>query len=327
VQLLALLIPQSKQIPQSDFVEYLEMKILLIIVLIKASTCCVAKCDKKNHAPTDVNVYYHSIAEQNGIALKKTLNELIKGHERYSYTPCVWEILKEADKSPTNSEHVRGIYTGRDIHSACKDRVLRNGESFNKTCTDWWDTSKANPEKIPFTRQNAWNREHIWSKLHGFPKPKQHAYTDAHHIVAADSSVNTDRSDNDFADGGESDTECKQCREGYGTWEPPADVKGDIARMMFYMDVRYEGNDGSGTPDLQLVKSDNSKRTKKSDGYGQFGHLCTLLKWHLSDSVSIQERKRNNIIYSWQGNRNPFIDKPELVKRVWGNSCSNIFNY
>ena len=82
---------------------------------------------------------------------------------------------------------------------------------------------------------DAWNREHFWAKSHGFPRKSQCAYTDAHHLRAADKSVNTDRSNNDFSDGGTPDDECTQCREGDGTWEAPDLVKGDIARMMFYM--------------------------------------------------------------------------------------------
>ena len=92
-------------------------------------------------------------------------------------------------------------------------------------------------------------------------------------------------------------------------------VKGDTARMMFYMAVRYEGGDNSSTPDLELVD-----RTTSS-GEVFFGKLCTLLQWHRNDPVSDAERQRNNVIYSWQGNRNPFIDHPEFVSEIWGGHC------
>ena len=81
------------------------------------------------------------------------------------------------------------------------------------------------------------------------------------------------------------------------------------------MAVRYEGNDDSRTPDLELVDR------KTSSGEPYFGKLCTLLNWHFQDPVSQRERDRNNIVYSWQGNRNPFIDHPGFVSKIWLRSC------
>ena len=248
-----------------------------------------AACNKPGYHRVSLSDYYAGTSGLTGASLKATLNRIIKDHRHYSYTPCVWEILKEADEDPDNPNNVVGIYTGRSIPK-----------------TDQDDGSN-NPD--------AWNREHIWAKSHGFPKRFQHAYTDAHHIRAADRSVNSDRSNNDFADGGRPDDECTQCREGDRTWEAPPGVKGDIARMMFYMAVRYEGNDDSGTPDLELV----DRKTFSRESY--FGKLCTLLDWHFQDPVSRAERRRNDIVYSWQGNRNPFIDHPDFVSAIWGGSC------
>jgi hypothetical protein len=52
---------------------------------------------------------------------------------------------------------------------------------------------------------------------------------------------------------------------------------------------------------------------------GQFGDLDTLLNWHRNDPPDDFEMNRNNVIYNWQRNRNPFIDAPELVEYIWGN--------
>jgi serine protease len=263
----------------------------LIAALITFAFCgeALAACEKQTHPPVDVDGYYQSAAGRSGEQLKATLNQIIRDHKRYNYTPCLWDILKEADEDPTNADNVIEIYTGRSIPKSRQDKGTSD--------------------------QDAWNREHIWAKSKGFPKHSQHAYTDAHHIVAADRSVKTDRSNNDFANGGEPDTECTLCREGNGTWEPPDVVKGDIARMMFYMAVRYEGGDNSRTPDLVLVDR------LTTSGEANFGKLCTLLSWHLQDSVSDIERRRNVVIHSWQGNRNPFIDHPEFVSAIWAGSC------
>jgi len=201
-------------------------------------------------------------------------------------------ILREADEDPSNDRNVVGFYTRRSIPKSDRDSGQNDPDS--------------------------WNREHIWAKSHGFPRRSQDAYTDAHHLVAADRSVNSDRSDNDFEEGGAPDDECTGCFEGSGTWEPPDEVKGNVARMMFYMDIRYEGNDGSGTPDLQLV---DLASTERSNTFGQFGKLCTLLDWHIQDPVDARERSRNNVIHSWQGNRNPFIDRPRYAMQIWGEQC------
>lgn len=87
-------------------------------------------------------------------------------------------------------------------------------------------------------------------------------------------------------------------------------VKGDTARMLFDLSVRYKGDD-SGTPDLELVD-----RTTSGDE-PSLGHLCMLLHWHQQDPVSEAERRRNDRVYHWQGNRNPFIDRPEWVAAIW----------
>ena len=52
---------------------------------------------------------------------------------------------------------------------------------------------------------------------------------------------------------------------------------------------------------------------------GQFGDLATLLDWHRNDPPDDYEMNRNNVVYTWQFNRNPFIDEPDLIEYIWGN--------
>lgn len=267
-------------------------RILAVILGILSAPQVIAQCVKHTHAPVDIDRYYETTIGTTGPALKAALNQRIRGHTYYSYTPCVWEILKIADEAPGDADSVIGIYTNRHIAKTLQDNGSRGND--------------------------AWNREHIWANSHGFPRRAQHGFTDVHHIRAADRSVNADRASNDFEDGGTPDDECAGCREGAGTWEPPDRVKGDIARMMFYMDVRYEGSDSSGTPDLQLV---DRVGTARSSAFGEFGKLCTLMQWHNDDPVSDVERRRNDVVHSWQGNRNPFIDRPDFAFHIWGNLC------
>ena len=95
-------------------------------------------------------------------------------------------------------------------------------------------------------------------------------------------------------------------------------MKGQIARIMFYMEVRYDGNDRDEVngPNLQIV----DERTRTGE-VGKIGKLSDLKKWHCEYEVTQEELDRNNIIQSWQGNRNPFIDRPELVERAWNFNC------
>ena len=251
-------------------------------------------CTQLSQPPYDSNTYYSTISSQTGESLKSALNQIIGNHTVYSYTPCVWEILQISDEDPLNSDNVIGFYTRRPIPKINRDQG-GNTPDF-------------------------WNREHIWPRSHGFPNSSQHAFTDVHALRPTDKSVNADRSDDDFAEGGTADNECILCNEGPGTWEPPDEVKGDTSRMMLYMVVRYEGSDNSGVSDLELVDG------LTSSGQNVMGKLCDLVQWHLDDPVSQEEVIRNDIIYSWQGNRNPFIDHPEYVLPIWGEACGIAIN-
>src|SRR5690606_25601510 len=93
-----------------------------------------------------------------------------------------------------------------------------------------------------------------------------------------------------------------------GSW------KGDVARALFYMALRYEV--------LELVDGNPDDSTAN-----QLGDLQTLLSWHELDPADDFEMNRNNIIYSWQMNRNPFIDLPDLVDYVYGPFKTLLINY
>jgi len=88
-------------------------------------------------------------------------------------------------------------------------------------------------------------------------------------------------------------------------------VKGDVARMMFYMATRYEGT--SGELDLELVDYSHSS----PNGEPLHGVFSTLMEWHIEDPVDDFEQNRNDVIYSYQENRNPFIDHPEFVELIY----------
>lgn len=241
--------------------------------------------------------YYSALNNMSGNQLQQVLNTVIKGHTVYPYnsnSTDVFDILKETDEDPTNSDNVILLYTGRSQ----KKNYLDSGYQTDYSQFDGGDGSFG----------NAWNREHVWPSSYGFGSDEDVAHSDVHHIRPADRSVNSSRGNKYFDNGGEYHTEATLCKTDVDSWEPRDAVKGDIARMLFYMEVRYENNTEY---DLELEDVIGSSTSV-------FGKLSTLLVWHSEDPVDDFERNRNEVIYGYQGNRNPFIDHPELVDHIWG---------
>jgi len=235
--------------------------------------------------------YYNHAISLSGDELKSALHEIVKGHKSFPYTSAntdVWDILKETDKDTANPENVILFYSGWSVNA---EQEYNNGKG--------------------------WTRESVWASSHGNFGTSKGAGTDVHHIRPADPSVNSARNNKDFDNGGNLYTDGDgptECRTDADSWEPRNAVKGDVARMLFYMAVRYAGTDGE--PDLELVDTVNTMSLNET-GKGFHGKLSALLEWHHTDPVDSIERRRNNIIYSFQDNRNPFIDHPELVEKIW----------
>jgi len=255
--------------------------------------------------------YYDGIEGLTGEALKDVLNDIITGHTEYPYTSSstdVWDILRDADEDPENPDNVILFYTGISWPKDCQDTTTPPDY-----CVMEIDGEMKTVE---------WNREHIWSKSRGdFSNASDlGAYTDTHHLVAAErvmNSIKNNRMYEDCNDGDDTNIEDR----GYGNYtcnewsfEPRDEVKGDVARMIFYMAVRYEGEEGD-LVDLELLVDAIKDRDSKLPFYGD---LDDLIRWHLEDPVSEWEILRNQVIYEYQGNRNPFIDMPELVELIWG---------
>lgn len=228
----------------------------------------------------DTDTYYEGAEGKTGDSLKSTLHRIISGHTMLSYSE-VWNALKETDEDPRNPNNVILLYTNES-----RSKNLNGGNVGD------------------------WNREHVWAKSHGDFGTSKGPGTDIHHLRPADVQVNSARGNMDFDNGG---TEYAKALGNYydgDSWEPRDDVKGDVARMLFYMAVRYEGDDGY--PDLEL----NDKTGNGSAPY--HGKQSVLLEWNKQDPVDDRERKRNEIIYEkYQHNRNPFIDHPEWADEIW----------
>lgn len=140
---------------------------------------------------------------------------------------------------------------------------------------------------------------------------------DAHHLVAAERVMNSIKNNRFFEDCRDGDDTSLQDRD-YGNFtcniwefEPRDEMKGDVARMIFYMAVRYE----SSELDLEVVNDPDQNKSSKLPVYGD---IDDLLRWHLEDPVGEKEILRNQVIFNYQENRNPFIDLPDLVALIWG---------
>lgn len=221
--------------------------------------------------------YYAAVANLKDAELKEGLHKIIRGHRVLSYRD-LWEALRDLDRG--DDAKVILIYDrSQRSHS-------KNGGN-----------------------QGDWNREHLWPRAYGVRRSSP-ANTDLHHIRASDVRINGKRGHLYFDKTEGEDFLGKRYSSDPNSWEPPNEVKGDIARAMFYMAVRYEGNE-AGSIDLEL--SNVPDLTK-----GVHGKLSTLLRWHKTDPVSDEERTRNDKIHrSYQGNRNPFIDHPEWAEWVY----------
>ncbi len=232
--------------------------------------------------------YYDSLVGLSGDNLRNGLQNIVANPNlvrAQTYNDLI-ALLSDADQNPENSNQVWLVY-------------LEKGRA-----------------KLDFQlssdNANTWNREHTWPRSRGgfnsieadetidgpnvfWPTnadSTRHANSDAHAIRAVDGPENSSRG-NQF----------------YGEYNGPAGTlgkfKGDVARGIFYLDVRYNG--------LEVVNG-------YPDGVvGKFGDLATLLEWHRNDPVDDFEMNRNNVVYAWQNNRNPFIDNPEMVEYFWGN--------
>lgn len=225
------------------------------------------------------STYYAPAMGQTGAQLKSTLHGIIDGHTMLSYT-TVWTALKDTDADPNNANNVIELYTGRSIS----------------------ETSYGG-------NTGQWNREHVWAQSRGGFDTSAGPGTDLHHVRPEDVTVNSIRGNKDFDNGGTAVSGCTDCWTDADSFEPRDAVKGDVARMLLYMAVRYEGGDGWNNLEMSSTVGTSSSL---------LGDLETLLAWNAADPVSAFEMRRNDRIHSaWQGNRNPFIDHPEWADAIW----------
>jgi endonuclease I len=257
--------------------------------------------------------YYNTVVTDSPLQLRTTLHNVIDDHTRYPYTASstdTWTILEIADQNPANSAHILDLYRNRSL-------VKFGGGT------------------------GPYNREHTWPNSYGFPDDggTNYPYTDCHHLFLCDVGYNNDRANKPYGAAQAGSTErVTDVNGGQGggsgvfpgnsnwftatVWRTWSGRKGDVARAMFYMDVRYEGGTHgvSGAAEPNLILTDDigqivTTGTNASTAY--MGLLSVLIVWNAEDPPDAREQAHNDAVYSFQGNRNPFVDHPEWVNALF----------
>ena len=246
-----------------------------------------------------------------GYTLKNAWTTKLKAnHTRQSYTPGVWNAIKL--NGVREDGYIDDIYGGPYTN-------YRPG-------TD---------QQSSGTSSGRYDREHSFPKSwwgSGSSDDGTDMYTDLFHLYPCDHDANSTRSNLPYGEiTGTVSWTNQYCRKGsmfiVGTgsttvFEPNDEIKGDLARTYFYMATRY------GQENLSSWgKSGSTMLSYSPNTFYNAWALEMLIKWHEQDPVDEKERKRNEANYSIQGNRNPFIDYPELVDYIWGNKNSVKFYY
>ena len=268
--------------------------------------------------------YYDSVDESSSQTLRDSLHAIIDDHTRYPYTSSstdTWDVLEIADEDQDKPDNIITIYRNATF-------LKRNGGN------------------------DFYNREHTWPKSYGFPDngaSPNYPYTDMHHLFLSDSDYNFNRSNKPYDNCGpgclENATVSNNDRGGAGggypgdsnwtdgdftsgRWETWSGRRGDVARALMYMDVRYEGgiHGANGFPEPDLILTDDrnlmdQSNTGENETVGYMGLLSVLLQWHKEDPVDLVEIQHHETVASFQENRNPFIDHPEWAACVFENVC------
>ncbi len=243
---------------------------------------------------SQVPTYYNDVnLNQTGVTLKDALaTKIISTHTTVlTYTPDVWNALKQTDIDPTNSNKVVLIYGWNDT-----DSDITNDRTRDKD--------------LHGSGSGVWNREHVYSKSLANPNlGTTGPGADAHNLRPCDAQRNSSRSNRKFATGSGNSGATPE-----GHWYPGDEWKGDVARMMMYMYLRY-GNQTLPTG----VGVGNTLPTDPN-------MIDLFLQWNAEDPISDIEKQRNPVLEQMQGNRNPFVDNPAFATQIWGGpQAENIF--
>lgn len=268
-------------------------------------------------------IYYANVNTSEASTLRPSLNDVIGGHTRISYdSGANWPILEAADENPSDAAEIVDFY---------------GNQSFAKV-TD---------------RTTNYNREHMWPQSYGFPQSLDspgfqgfYPRCDLHALYLADSGYNSTRGNRYFATVDLPRTAVETVlnngvgggavvypgnhnwyASGGDTWEVWNGRRGNAARAIFYMDVRYDGgaHTVTGDPEPDLIVTDNPALINPTTGTTAYmGLTSVLLQWNEQDPPDAQELARMEIVAAVQNNRNPFVDFPEFADCLHTGDCSQV---
>lgn len=265
--------------------------ILLLVLFALAATI-------KAQAPSG---YYDSANGLTGDDLRAALHNIIKNDKPGggTYNPSydgIWTAFQTTDVRPNGK--VWDIYSSYQY-------------TFGNNQCGSYDSEG-----------DCYNREHLWAQ--SWTNDDGTEQTDLHHVFPSDGYVNNKRGNYALGEVGtvswtsSNGSKLGTCSvSGYnGTvFEPIDEYKGDIARALMYVSVRYYNEDSgwgtSGMTDKSVIKD---------------WAIAMLLQWHHADPVSDKEIARNNAVYSIQQNRNPFVDNPVYADMIWDPTWSATYD-
>ena len=225
---------------------------------------------------------YSNLSALSGNDLFGALNTLMGntsriGNSSFSYN-SLRDQYKNVDKDLNRSGYIIGYY---------------NGASFSGV----WDSGKT------------WNREHTWPQSKGADKsiPMGH---DMQSVRPTHTSVNSSRGNDAYGESGSYyDPDEVSINNSYYVSSNLGSYRGDAARVILYDYIVY----GQAGGHQNSLYNGNAQLLNKLGTSGVFQSIPVLLKWHMNDPISLTEMVRNDGAQNYQGNRNPFIDYPELA--------------
>ena len=249
--------------------------------------------------------YYNGTDGLTGDDLKLALHNIIADDSHVSYTPGIWTAFYQTDKRP-GTDYVWDIYS--DIPNGTPPYLFTLGQGDQCGSYDG--------------EGDCYNREHLWPQ--SWTSNDATEQTDLHHIYPTDGFVNQQRGNYPLGEvynatwtsqNGSKLGSCKPSLGYSGTvFEPIDEYKGDIARALMYVSVRYYTEDDdwstSGMTNKSVIKD---------------WAMTMLLRWHEEDPVSEKEINRNEAVYAKQNNRNPFVDNPEFAEMIWDPNWSSTY--
>lgn len=244
--------------------------------------------------------YYESIdGTKGGAALKTALYNLIKDHKQISYgsgSSSTWAAFYTTDAVVENGQRrVLDMYSNEKRYFGSKGSAVSGMNIEHSVAKSWWGGTENN------------------------------AYCDLHHLNPSDQTANSRKSnyplgeltsvswDNGVTFVGKANIDGSS----QNAYEPCDEYKGDFARVFMYMFTCYQDLSWKYT---WMNYANSTYPTLKPWA------VKLLLKWHKQDPVSEKEVNRNNAVYAVQGNRNPYVDYPQLADYVWGDSINYTFH-